>query len=172
MWQCDRNEKISREFWINVRLSRHSEFYELKRKEVQTENHCRSKSSLNTISIAKWGIPALDTVAGVAVRRWQISNTSLMVGFRGMRSLLARVRTWERKQGVQECCLHSVSLDCHLLSWGMILFCSHSPFHLAIDMYIESLHIEKSHISPIHSHAGFNYTRAGLSFSLKGQIGL
>lgn len=38
-------------------------------------------------------LPALDTVAGVAVRRWLISNTSLMVGFRGIRSLLARVST-------------------------------------------------------------------------------
>ena len=41
-------------------------------------------------------VPALDTVAGVAVRRWLISNTSLMVGFSGMRSLLARVSTCGR----------------------------------------------------------------------------
>lgn len=40
-------------------------------------------------------MPALETVAGVAVLRWLISNTSLMVRFRGIRSLLARVRTWE-----------------------------------------------------------------------------
>lgn len=37
--------------------------------------------------------PALDTVAGVAVRRWLISKTSLIVGFRGILSLLARVST-------------------------------------------------------------------------------
>lgn len=43
-------------------------------------------------------IPALETVAGVAVLRWLISNTSLMVRFRGIRSLLARVRTWEGSQ--------------------------------------------------------------------------
>lgn len=39
-------------------------------------------------------MPALETVAGVAVLRWLISNTNLMVRFKGMRSLLARVRTW------------------------------------------------------------------------------
>ena len=38
-------------------------------------------------------MPALETVAGVAVLRWLISNTSRMVRFRGIRSLLARVRT-------------------------------------------------------------------------------
>lgn len=38
-------------------------------------------------------MPALETVAGVAVRRWLISNTSRMVRFKGIRSLLARVRT-------------------------------------------------------------------------------
>lgn len=43
-------------------------------------------------------MPALETVAGVAVLRWLISNTSLMVRFRGIRSLLARVRTWEGGQ--------------------------------------------------------------------------
>lgn len=45
-------------------------------------------------------MPALETVAGVAVLRWLISNTSRMVRFRGIRSLLARVRTW---QGTQAC---------------------------------------------------------------------
>lgn len=39
-------------------------------------------------------MPALETVAGVAVLRWLISNTSLMVRFKGIRSLLARVRTY------------------------------------------------------------------------------
>lgn len=38
-------------------------------------------------------MPARETVAGVAVLRWLISNTSRMVRFRGIRSLLARVRT-------------------------------------------------------------------------------
>lgn len=45
-------------------------------------------------------MPALETVAGVAVLRWLISNTSLMVRFRGIRSLLASVRTWEGRQPV------------------------------------------------------------------------
>lgn len=44
-----------------------------------------------------WGlmnkIPALDTVAGVAVLKWLISNNSLMEGVRGIRSLLASVST-------------------------------------------------------------------------------
>lgn len=38
--------------------------------------------------------PALETVAGVAVRRWLISNSSLIVGFSGIRSLLASVSTY------------------------------------------------------------------------------
>jgi len=38
-------------------------------------------------------IPALETVAGVAVFKWEISKSSLMVGFSGIRSLLARVNT-------------------------------------------------------------------------------
>jgi hypothetical protein len=38
-------------------------------------------------------IPALETVAGVAVRRWLISKRSRMVGLRGILSLLARVST-------------------------------------------------------------------------------
>ena len=38
-------------------------------------------------------IPALDTVAGVAVFRWEISNMSLIDGFKGIRSLEARVST-------------------------------------------------------------------------------
>lgn len=37
-------------------------------------------------------IPARETVAGVAVFRWLISNKRRIVGVRGMRSLLARVR--------------------------------------------------------------------------------
>lgn len=45
-------------------------------------------------SLPAWVIPALETVAGVAVRRWLISKSSLMVGFRGILSLLARVSTW------------------------------------------------------------------------------
>lgn len=52
-------------------------------------------------------MPALETVAGVAVLRWLISNTSRMVRFRGIRSLLARVRTWRRTRAcgfqLQEC---------------------------------------------------------------------
>ena len=45
--------------------------------------------------LLSWAIPALETVAGVAVRRWLISKSSLIVGFRGILSLLARVRTWK-----------------------------------------------------------------------------
>lgn len=70
------------------------------------------------IKTVKRGLPALDTVAGVAVRRWLISNTSLMVGFRGIRSLLARVSTLEKDTGDTRsvyiyfwCIVHSVSLD-------------------------------------------------------------
>lgn len=51
------------------------------------------------------GIPALETVAGVAVRRWLISNSSLIVGLRGILSLLARVSTWQQggtRQGRKE----------------------------------------------------------------------
>lgn len=78
---------------INVRLYNDTmNLTNLKEKEVKTEKDSRSKS-LNILANVKRGVPALDTVAGVAVRRWLISNTSLMVGFRGIRSLLARVRT-------------------------------------------------------------------------------
>lgn len=78
---------------INVRLYNDTmNLTNLKEKEVKTEKDSRSKS-LNILPNVKRGVPALDTVAGVAVRRWLISNTSLMVGFRGIRSLLARVRT-------------------------------------------------------------------------------
>ena len=38
-------------------------------------------------------MPALETVAGVAVLKCPISNMSLMEGVRGTRSLLARVST-------------------------------------------------------------------------------
>lgn len=78
---------------INVRLYNDTmNLTNLEEKEVKTEKDSRSKS-LNILPNVKRGVPALDTVAGVAVRRWLISNTSLMVGFRGIRSLLARVRT-------------------------------------------------------------------------------
>ncbi len=43
-------------------------------------------------------IPARDTVAGVAVFRWLISNNSLIDGVSGIRSLLAKVRTWWGKK--------------------------------------------------------------------------
>lgn len=39
-------------------------------------------------------IPALETVAGVAVLKWWISNSSFMEGVRATRSLLANVSTW------------------------------------------------------------------------------
>lgn len=38
-------------------------------------------------------IPALETVAGVAVLKLDTSNTNLMEGVRAIRSLLARVST-------------------------------------------------------------------------------
>lgn len=44
-------------------------------------------------------IPALETVAGVAVRRWLISKRSLIVEFRGILSLLAKVSTWRPQEG-------------------------------------------------------------------------
>lgn len=44
------------------------------------------------------GSPARDTVAGVAMRRWLISNSSLIVGFRRILSLLARVSTCTCRQ--------------------------------------------------------------------------
>lgn len=47
-------------------------------------------------------IPALETVAGVAVRRWLISKRSLIVGFRGILSLLARVSTWRPQEGTRQ----------------------------------------------------------------------
>lgn len=44
-----------------------------------------------------WGlmynIPALDTVAGVAVLKLEISNSSLIAGVKAIRSLLANVNT-------------------------------------------------------------------------------
>ena len=46
-----------------------------------------------------WAIPALETVAGVAMRRWLISKRSLIVGFRGILSLLARVSTCTQGEG-------------------------------------------------------------------------
>lgn len=47
--------------------------------------------------LSSWALmyrmPARDTVAGVACFRWLISNSSLIEGVSGIRSLLARVRT-------------------------------------------------------------------------------
>lgn len=132
----------------------------LQEKEVKTEKDSRWKS-LKTFPNAKRGVPALDTVAGVAVRRWLISNTSLMVGFRGIRSLLARVRTWQMEAGYSHSELSVVYTALAWISWAIILFCSHSLFHLAIGTYTDSLHTEMSHISPIcgsDSHVGFNHT--------------
>lgn len=43
----------------------------------------------------KYRMPARDTVAGVAVRKLDISNISLMDGVRAIRSLLASVKTYE-----------------------------------------------------------------------------
>ena len=42
-------------------------------------------------------IPARDTVAGVAVFKWLISNTNLIRGVKAIRSLLARVNTWKEQ---------------------------------------------------------------------------
>lgn len=52
-----------------------------------------------SVAFFSWAIPALETVAGVAVRRWLISKRSLIVGFRGILSLLARVSTWKQQRG-------------------------------------------------------------------------
>lgn len=57
------------------------------------QRHCFQVSGLLAF-LPSWVIPALETVAGVAVRRWLISKRSLIVGFRGILSLLARVSTW------------------------------------------------------------------------------
>ena len=38
-------------------------------------------------------MPARDTVEGLAILRWQTSSMSLMEGLRGIRSLLASVKT-------------------------------------------------------------------------------
>lgn len=54
-----------------------------------------------SVAFFSWAIPALETVAGVAVRRWLISKRSLIVGFRGILSLLARVSTWKQQRGRQ-----------------------------------------------------------------------
>lgn len=45
-------------------------------------------------------MPALETVAGVAVCRWWVSNRSLMEGVRATRSLLARVSTYNERHVV------------------------------------------------------------------------
>ena len=62
-------------------------------------------------------MPALETVAGVAVLRWLISNTSRMVRFRGIRSLLARVRTWK---GAWACGFQLQELPCPEAATGPI----------------------------------------------------
>lgn len=40
-------------------------------------------------------MPALETVAGVAVLKFDISNNNRMAGVNAIRSLLARVSTWK-----------------------------------------------------------------------------
>lgn len=47
-----------------------------------------------------YNIPARDTVAGVAVLRFEISNSSLIAGVRAIRSLLARVNTLKKDNDV------------------------------------------------------------------------
>lgn len=44
-----------------------------------------------------YNIPALDTVAGVAVLKWEISNNSLMPDVRAIRSFEARVNTCSKQ---------------------------------------------------------------------------
>ena len=50
-------------------------------------------------------IPARDTVAGVAVFRWLISNNSRMLAVSVMRSLLAKVSTYNRTHPIIMCCM-------------------------------------------------------------------
>lgn len=131
---CKINKEISREWWINVRLYTDAlNLKNLKEKEVKTEKDSRSKSSLSMFPNAKQGVPALDTVAGVAVRRWLISNTSLMVGFRGIRSLLARVRTWQKEAG----CSHSgLSVVYTALTWIVACYTEQLFFSVLIHYFI------------------------------------
>lgn len=52
-------------------------------------------------------IPALDTVAGVAVLRWLISNNSLIEGVNGILSLLASVKICEDIEFLQDINVHN-----------------------------------------------------------------
>lgn len=120
--------------------------------------------------------PALDTVAGVAVRRWLISKTSLMVGFRGIRSLLARVSTYETERVY----LHTACVDisekdrvpftqskpglCHLLSSALFTILSITHTHTVTYFLIHRVQIVYYSLASVMSQSRFLFISA-CSFS-------
>lgn len=67
------------------------------------QNKCKKRKNAHGFQPRSCGftyrMPARETVAGVAVLRWWVSNRSLMEGVRATRSLLARVSTCVSRRG-------------------------------------------------------------------------